>query len=101
MNEGKSKLAEKETNSNVVSSAHKTSSEAFGIPYTTPLVARINDLERKMIDGKLVLVDDDGKPLEKEVGEQLIQAYLRVKILIAMMDTRIRSMIYLRRIRLL
>ncbi|GJY68651.1 hypothetical protein Tco_0471633 [Tanacetum coccineum] len=29
-----------------------------------PLALRINDLERKMLDGKLVLMDDDGKPQE-------------------------------------
>ncbi|GKE94771.1 hypothetical protein Tco_1579626 [Tanacetum coccineum] len=33
--------------------------------YTTPLAERINKLERKMLDGKLMLVDDDGKPLNK------------------------------------
>ncbi|GJY41461.1 hypothetical protein Tco_0428731 [Tanacetum coccineum] len=30
----------------------------------TPLVARINDLESQMIEGKLVLLDDDGKSLK-------------------------------------
>ena len=29
----------------------------------TPLVARINELESQMIEGKLVLLDDDGKRL--------------------------------------
>nr|GEV60475.1 hypothetical protein [Tanacetum cinerariifolium] len=58
------KLAEKGANPDVVSSAHETSSEAFGSPNTTPLVARINDLERKMLDEKLVLLDDDEKPLK-------------------------------------
>ena len=33
---------------------------ASGIPSTTPLVARINELESPMLDGKLVLVGDDG-----------------------------------------
>nr|GEY07356.1 protein kinase, ATP binding site-containing protein [Tanacetum cinerariifolium] len=38
------------------------------IPSTnaTPVVARINDLERQMVDGKLVLVDKHEKPLEME-----------------------------------
>lgn len=31
---------------------------------TIPLVARINELESQIIDGKLVLVGDDGKPLK-------------------------------------
>nr|GEZ70196.1 hypothetical protein [Tanacetum cinerariifolium] len=33
-------------------------------PSTTPLVARINELESQMLDGKFVLVGDDGKPLK-------------------------------------
>ncbi|GJW86740.1 hypothetical protein Tco_0162080 [Tanacetum coccineum] len=37
---------------------------AFGNPSNTHLVARINDLESQMIDGKLVLLDGDGKPLK-------------------------------------
>ena len=36
----------------------------------TPVVARINDLERQMLDGKLVLVDDHGKPLEMDVTNE-------------------------------
>ncbi|GJW98108.1 hypothetical protein Tco_0179916 [Tanacetum coccineum] len=31
----------------------------------TPIAERIDKLERKMIDRKLMLVDDDGKPLSK------------------------------------
>ncbi|GKE50908.1 hypothetical protein Tco_1486064 [Tanacetum coccineum] len=49
----------------VVSSVHGSSPVAFGSLYTTPLAERINKLERKMLDGKLMLVDDDGKPLNK------------------------------------
>ncbi|GJS07218.1 gag-aspartyl protease domain-containing protein [Tanacetum coccineum] len=61
-----SKLVGKGANSYVVSSAHGTSYEAFGSPNTTPLATRINDLKRKTLDEKLVLVDDDdGKPLKK------------------------------------
>ncbi|GKD01471.1 hypothetical protein Tco_1171745, partial [Tanacetum coccineum] len=30
---------------------------------TTPIVERIDKIERQIIDGKLILVDDDGKPL--------------------------------------
>nr|GEZ02650.1 hypothetical protein [Tanacetum cinerariifolium] len=40
---------------------------AFGSPNTTPLATRINGLERQKLDGKLVLVDDDGKPLKPHV----------------------------------
>ncbi|GJV14095.1 hypothetical protein Tco_1359418 [Tanacetum coccineum] len=50
-----------------VSSAYGTLSEAFGSPNTTPIATRINDLERQMLDEKLVLANDDRKPLEKEV----------------------------------
>ncbi|GJV50605.1 hypothetical protein Tco_1446346, partial [Tanacetum coccineum] len=32
---------------------------------STPIVEKINVLEEKILKGKLVLVDDDGKPLEK------------------------------------
>ncbi|GJR32996.1 reverse transcriptase domain-containing protein [Tanacetum coccineum] len=32
---------------------------------TTPIVDKINILEKQILEGKLVLVDDDGKPLEK------------------------------------
>ncbi|GKE55806.1 hypothetical protein Tco_1494991, partial [Tanacetum coccineum] len=129
-NERKSNLAEKWANSDVVSSAYGNSSKAFGSPNTTPLAIRINDLERQMLDKKRVLVDDDGKLLEKEINmssfcmpstsmgndwksrmmklrnlmmilldicllriehveEKMMQVYLRKKILIATMDTRI------------
>ncbi|GJS06495.1 hypothetical protein Tco_0363291 [Tanacetum coccineum] len=132
-NEGKSNLAEKWANSDVVSSTYGNSSEAFSSPNTTLLAIRINDLERQMLDKKRVLVDDDGKLLEKEINmssfcmpstsmgndwksrmmklrslmmilldicllrikhveEKMMQVYLRKKILIATMDTRIRSM---------
>ncbi|GJW59402.1 organ specific protein [Tanacetum coccineum] len=36
-----------------------TLSEAFGSPNTTPLAVRINELDRQILDGKLVPVDDD------------------------------------------
>ena len=39
--------------------------ELKACPSTTPLVERINELESKTLDGKLVLaVGDDGKPLK-------------------------------------
>ncbi|GJZ95438.1 retrovirus-related pol polyprotein from transposon TNT 1-94, partial [Tanacetum coccineum] len=64
-NRENSKFAGKGANSYVVSSAHGTSYEAFGSPNTTPLATRINDLKRKMLDGKLVLVDDNGSRLKR------------------------------------
>ncbi|GKD25630.1 alpha/beta hydrolases superfamily protein [Tanacetum coccineum] len=64
-NRENSKFAGKGANSYVVSSAHGTSYAAFGSPNTTPLATRINDLKRKMLDGKLVLVDDNGSRLKR------------------------------------
>nr|GEW45196.1 hypothetical protein [Tanacetum cinerariifolium] len=48
-----------------------TSSEAVGSPNTTPLAAKINDLERQMLDEKLVFVDDDGKPLKPSMKKEV------------------------------
>ncbi|GJX77637.1 hypothetical protein Tco_0324448 [Tanacetum coccineum] len=39
-------------------------------PSNTPLVARINELESQMIEGKLVLLNDDGKPEVEEVYDE-------------------------------
>ncbi|GKE80115.1 hypothetical protein Tco_1550115, partial [Tanacetum coccineum] len=43
---------------------HMTSSSTS----TTPIVERIDKLERQIIDEKLTLVDDDGKPLPKVIS---------------------------------
>ncbi|GKD85198.1 hypothetical protein Tco_1356352, partial [Tanacetum coccineum] len=51
---------------------------AFGSPNTTPLGARINELERKMLDEKLVLVDDDGKPQKPKVDDRLQKSVMIV-----------------------
>ncbi|GKA08808.1 hypothetical protein Tco_0688139, partial [Tanacetum coccineum] len=69
-NKGKSQLAEKGANSNVISSAHGTSSDAVNSPNTTHLGARINDLEREMLDGKLVLVNDDIHALKSSMEKE-------------------------------
>ncbi|GJX77204.1 hypothetical protein Tco_0324015 [Tanacetum coccineum] len=37
---------------------------ASSSPSNTPLVIKVNDLESKMIEGSLVLLDDNGKPLK-------------------------------------
>ncbi|GJW70176.1 hypothetical protein Tco_0127093 [Tanacetum coccineum] len=58
-------LGEKGANFGVVYSTHGTSSEASGSPTTTPLAEWINNLEKQMLDGKLVLVDGDENPLKK------------------------------------
>nr|GEV91036.1 hypothetical protein [Tanacetum cinerariifolium] len=48
----------------VVSSPDGSSPRHLVIQIRPPLATRINGLERQMLDGKLVLVDDDGKPLK-------------------------------------
>nr|GFA60127.1 hypothetical protein [Tanacetum cinerariifolium] len=49
----------------VVSSHHGSSPVAYGSPNTTPLVERINKIEKKMLDRKLMVMDDIGKLLNK------------------------------------
>ncbi|GJT28926.1 NB-ARC domains-containing protein [Tanacetum coccineum] len=49
----------------VVSSVHKSSLVASDSHNSTPLAERINKLGKQMLDGKLILVDDDVKPLNK------------------------------------
>nr|GEX10047.1 IQ motif, EF-hand binding site [Tanacetum cinerariifolium] len=39
---------------------------------SVPLIERINVIEKQILKGKLVLVDDDGKPLDK--GDEIIDA---------------------------
>ncbi|GKG14143.1 hypothetical protein Tco_0353743, partial [Tanacetum coccineum] len=34
-------------------------------PSTTPIIDKIDKIENLIIDGKVTLVDDEGKPLEK------------------------------------
>ncbi|GJY06895.1 hypothetical protein Tco_0373949 [Tanacetum coccineum] len=40
---------------------------------STPLVEKINMFEKQLLEGKCVLVDDDGKPLKKEDSEDKIE----------------------------
>ncbi|GJV31415.1 hypothetical protein Tco_1391815 [Tanacetum coccineum] len=47
---------------------------ASGSPSNIPLVERINDLESQMIEGKLVLLDDEGKPLKPSKSTLLISS---------------------------
>ncbi|GJW12864.1 hypothetical protein Tco_1578691 [Tanacetum coccineum] len=60
-NRGTSNLASQATNSsrslfwNVVANS----------PSTTPVIKKIDKIEKLIIEGKVTLVDDDGKPLEK------------------------------------
>ncbi|GKB90838.1 hypothetical protein Tco_0963110 [Tanacetum coccineum] len=60
-NGGTSNLASKEANSSGSSFWNVGSSSTT----TTPIVEKIDKLERLIIDGELTLVDDEGKPLEK------------------------------------
>nr|GEV32032.1 ribonuclease H-like domain-containing protein [Tanacetum cinerariifolium] len=60
-----SKLAENGAIFDVVSSAHGSSSVASGSPNTPALADKINNLERQLLDEKLMLVDNDEKQLNK------------------------------------
>ncbi|GJQ99984.1 hypothetical protein Tco_0522969 [Tanacetum coccineum] len=57
--------ARKGANYCVVPYDHGSLPVAFGSPSTTLIAERIDKLERKMIDEKFMLVDDDGKQLSK------------------------------------
>ncbi|GKF72728.1 hypothetical protein Tco_0208842, partial [Tanacetum coccineum] len=59
----------------VVSSVHRSSLVASDSHNSTPLAERINKLRKQMLDGKLILVDDDGKPLNKVDSDPVEVAY--------------------------
>ncbi|GJY36081.1 hypothetical protein Tco_0421459 [Tanacetum coccineum] len=63
-----SKSARKRANSGVSLSNHGFFHVASTTTSTTPIVERIDKLERQIIDGKLTLVDDNEKPLPKVVS---------------------------------
>ncbi|GKA25976.1 hypothetical protein Tco_0712085 [Tanacetum coccineum] len=63
-----SKSAGNGPNSDVFPSDHRLFNVTYSSTSTTPIVERIDKIERKIIDGKLALVDDDGKPLPKVVS---------------------------------
>nr|GEV59827.1 hypothetical protein [Tanacetum cinerariifolium] len=65
MNGGNSNLAEKGADSGVVSSAHGSSPLASNSLNITPIAEWINKLKIHILDGKFMLVDDDGKPINK------------------------------------
>ncbi|GJV91820.1 hypothetical protein Tco_1539633 [Tanacetum coccineum] len=60
-NRGTSNLASHATNSNESSFWNVDDSS----PSTTPVIEKINKIEKLIIEGKVTLVDDEGKPLEK------------------------------------
>nr|GEV04299.1 hypothetical protein [Tanacetum cinerariifolium] len=41
---------------------------------TTPIVERVDEIERRIINGKITLVDDDGKPLHKVVSTKIMDS---------------------------
>ncbi|GKE88844.1 hypothetical protein Tco_1566319, partial [Tanacetum coccineum] len=69
-NEGHSKSAGKGPNSDMYLSDHRFLNVASNS--TTPIVERIDEIERQIIDGKITLVDDDGKPLPKVVSTTIV-----------------------------
>ncbi|GJR78302.1 putative reverse transcriptase domain-containing protein [Tanacetum coccineum] len=62
-NGGTSKLASQEANSSGSSFLNVDS----GSPSTTPIIEKIDKIEKLIIDERITLVDDEGKPLEKVV----------------------------------
>ncbi|GJZ60355.1 hypothetical protein Tco_0616171 [Tanacetum coccineum] len=64
-------------NSGVFSSDHEFFNVASSS--TTPIVERIDKIERQIINGKLTLVDDDGKPLPKVVSIANVDSDSEVK----------------------
>nr|GEV19031.1 hypothetical protein [Tanacetum cinerariifolium] len=67
-NRGHSKSAGMGPNSDVFSSDHRFFNVTSSSTSTTPIVERIDKIERKIINGKLTLVDDNGKLLPKVVS---------------------------------
>ncbi|GJX38655.1 heat shock 70 kDa protein 16 [Tanacetum coccineum] len=63
-NGGTSNLASQEANSSGSSFWNVDSSS----PSTTPIIEKIDKIEKLIIDGKVTVVDDEGKPLEKVVS---------------------------------
>nr|GEX63890.1 hypothetical protein [Tanacetum cinerariifolium] len=63
-----SKSAEKIANSGVSLSNHKFFHVTSSSTSTTPIFERIDKQERQIIDEKLTLLDDDGKPLPKVIS---------------------------------
>ncbi|GKB45186.1 hypothetical protein Tco_0890128, partial [Tanacetum coccineum] len=65
MIENDDELRSNEGSSNSCKKAiHEVAGSVFSSPSTTPLIAKINQLESQMLNGKFVLVGDDGKPLK-------------------------------------
>nr|GEV67233.1 hypothetical protein [Tanacetum cinerariifolium] len=70
MNGENSKSVGKGPNSGVSPSNHGFFNVISSSTSTTPMVEKINKLEKQIIEGKLTLVDDDGKPLPKVVSTE-------------------------------
>ncbi|GJY50181.1 hypothetical protein Tco_0440137 [Tanacetum coccineum] len=66
--ESKKELVSKGANSGGSPSDHRVFHVESSSTSTTPVVERIDKLERQIIDGKLTLVDDDENPLPKVVS---------------------------------
>nr|GEV84765.1 DNA helicase [Tanacetum cinerariifolium] len=58
-------VAKKGESCGMVSFIHRSSPVVTGSLNTTPLTENINNLKRQMLDGMLMLVDDDGKLINK------------------------------------
>nr|GEV00936.1 hypothetical protein [Tanacetum cinerariifolium] len=62
---GNKKKDDAESRKEANSSGYSFWNARSGSTTTTPIVEKVDKLERLIIDGKLTLVDDEGKPLEK------------------------------------
>ncbi|GJY85184.1 hypothetical protein Tco_0499210 [Tanacetum coccineum] len=78
-NKGLSKSAGKGRKFDVFSFEQGSFNVASSITNTTPIVERIDKIERQIINEKLALVDDDGKPLPKVVSTENVDFNSEVK----------------------
>ncbi|GJV60979.1 hypothetical protein Tco_1467079 [Tanacetum coccineum] len=78
-NKGLSKSAGKGRKFDVFSFEQGSFNVASSITNTTPIVERIDKIERQIINEKLALVDDDGKPLPKVVSTKNVDFNSEVK----------------------
>ncbi|GKD31710.1 hypothetical protein Tco_1242488 [Tanacetum coccineum] len=76
---GLSKSAGKGPNSDMFPPGYGFLNMASSSTSTTPIVEIIDKIERQIIDGKLILVDDDGKPLPKVVSTTNIDSESEVE----------------------
>ncbi|GJZ25194.1 hypothetical protein Tco_0562653 [Tanacetum coccineum] len=65
---------------NLKSAGNGSLKVARGSSSNTPIIEKIDKLERQILDGKLMLVDDDGKPLYKVVSKGNVDSDSEVEV---------------------